>query len=911
MEIAVSSIKTLKLTCEYAVNPLEIDVSNPRFSWVLESDQRGQMQSAYQIMVASSKEELSANVGDKWDSGKVVSEHSVNVAYEGTGLASGEKCWWKVRVWDKDGKVSPFSRPATFEMSLLKDSDWQGKWIAHDEDLKQDKQIAINAPLLRKEFEIARKISSARAYFSGLGWGELYINGENISNDVLSPAFTDYFKEIKYRTYDVTEFLRQGSNAIGIMLGNGWFSGLEIFGGTNTWGKKPQAILQVVITYDDGAQQSFFTDGSWKTTTGPVGLNCIRLGERYDARLEKPLWDTADYDDSQWKCASIVPSPGGQLVCQRMPDMKVRRTISPIRLTNPQKDVWLFEFDRFFAGWIRLNVKGKAGTRIDLAYSSRILENGLIDKSMWPDDKQTDIYILNGDPDGEIYEPRFIFHPVQYVQVTGLEERPTIETLTGCEVYSGVDMYGSFTCSNELFNQIHDNIQNTLKIALKGLILDCLHREPIAYNEPATISASLWTRKFMPNLWTKVARDIQLGSSDKGFLSDIVPVPPDMQRDFDVSQNGNYPMLIWYLYQCYGDERLIQQHYQRIRDWVDYITMMADDKHIIGKGWVGDHMLPGLVPGGEKYMSDETPKPLIWTCLYYHNARTLANMAQVLGNKKDSQSYTDLAEEIKKTINDTWLDKETSHYGSQSQTSEILPLAIGIVPQEHKKNLIGNIADTITEVDGGKLRVGHAGIIGFFESLVDSGLGEIIYDVVNQTDYPGWGYMVSHGATTLWENWSRYGGGGSYNGADNMIHLGGVCRFFYNSIAGIQEPDFYGPRQFVPGYGHIAIKPHVLGDLTHASASIRTVRGIVSSSWERTSDSLTLKVIIPVNSQAKVSVPKMGLGNIVVGESGKHIWKDGSYVDGVAEIVDGNESDDYVKFDVGSGSYVFQLTGQQ
>ena len=249
MEIQMSSMETLNLTCEYAVDPLGVDVPNPRFNWVLESDQRGQMQWAYQILVASSEEKLNADTGDKWDSGKVASDQSVNVAYEGSDLASGEKCWWKVRVWDKDGKTSPFSEPATFEMALLKENDWEGKWIAYDEDPKTDKQIVINAPLLRKEFEIARKISSARAYFSGLGWGELYINGEKVSDDVLSPAFTDYFREIKYRTYDVTGFLKQGPNAIGIMLGNGWFSTPELFGGTGSWGRQPQAILQVTVIY--------------------------------------------------------------------------------------------------------------------------------------------------------------------------------------------------------------------------------------------------------------------------------------------------------------------------------------------------------------------------------------------------------------------------------------------------------------------------------------------------------------------------------------------------------------------------------------------------------------------------------------------------------------------------------------
>ncbi len=561
--------------------------------------------------------------------------------------------------------------------------------------------------------------------------------------------------------------------------------------------------------------------------------------------------------------------------------------------TNPKEGVWVFEFDRFFAGWVRLNVKGKAGTEIHLAYSSRILDNGLIDTEAapqivlpereWPGDRETDVYILKGDPDGEVHEPRFTFHPVQYVQVTGLEERPTLETVMGREVYNDVDLYGSFTCSNELFNRIHENIERTLKIALKGLILDCLQREPFSYNEPASISASLWTRKFMPILWTKFARDILHSSTDNGSISDIVPVFPSMRTDPDAAMGTNYPMLVWYLYQCYHDERLLEQHYETVKAWVDYMATMADSGHIVKKGWLGDHMLPGHTPGREKFRSDETPRQLIWTCFYYHNARTVSKMARVLGKEKDQQRYAGLAEEIKKVINETWLDRETGHYASRSQTSEILPLALGIVPQEQKKALIENIAKTITEVDGGKLRVGHTGLPGFIESLVDNGLGEIMYNVVNQTEYPGWGYMVSQGATTVWESWGRKTI--RYGGEDSMTMLAGIGRFFYNDIAGIGEPDFYGSRRFVPGYGHIVIKPHVLGDLKYASASIKTVRGIVSSSWKRTEDSLTLEVAIPVNSTAKVNVPKIGLQNVTVTESGRIVYKAGRFIKGVAGII--------------------------
>jgi len=1110
------AITIKELRCEYAQNPLGIDTKSPRFSWILESNRRSQMQSAYRILVAGSEEKLDKNTGDKWDSSKVFSEKSVNIPYEGQPLTSGETCYWKVRVWDKNGKASEWSKPATFEMGLLKKSDWSGSWItslsvpnfvegkfgravpldgksegvsvAHYNALKS-KRITIAAwikqrrftdrwqnivrkedggpkggiyflelgqefgkrgiwfgaviggkfhtkcteiegsriadgswhhvagsfdgeniriyldgselqhwpvrgemslqgqselqigywgpewfdgsidevriynrglsadeirllvkenasltkgltgrwkmdgtltndipsgksgsfvnqgggfsPLLRKEVNITRKVRSARAYFSGLGWGELYVNGKKVSDEVLSPAFTDYFKEVKYRTYDVTDFLKQGPNAIGIMLGNGWFSTQKTLSweGGGPWARRPQAILQVTVTYDDGTQRIFSTDDSWKAATGSIIHNYVKLGERYDARLEKPLWNTVGYDDGQWRRAAAVSSPGGRLSCQTMPDMKVKNAIRPTKLTNPKDGVWVFEFDRFFAGWVRLNVKGKAGTKIRLEYSSRIFDNGLIDKGLWPGDKETDVYILKGDPNGEVYEPRFTFHPVQYVQVTGLEQQPTLETVTGREVYNDVDLYGNFTCSNELFNRIHQNVERTLRIALKGFILDCLHREPIMYNEPASISASAWTRKFMPNLWIQSARNMQLGSFDDGYLSDIVPLLPGMRRAPDASLSVNYPMLIWYLYHCYDDRRLLDQHYPTVKAWVDFMATLADGRHIVKKGWLGDHMLPGRTPGQEQFRSKETPPEFIWTCFYYHNARTISNMARVLGKEEDKQRYADLAREIKKTINETWLDRETSHYASRSQTSDILPLAIGIVPREHKQQLIKNIARTITEVDGGKLRVGHAGLPGFIESLVDNGLGEIMYNVVNQTEYPGWGYMVSQGATTVWESWGRKTV--NYAGEDSMTMLAGISRFFYNDIAGIGEPDYYGPQPVAPGYGHIAIKPHVLGDLKHASASIKTVRGIVSTSWKRTDNSLTLEVAIPVNSTAKVSVPKIGLKNVSVSEGNQTVWKHGKFLPEISGITQGNETDEFVTFENGSGSYTFVLKGQK
>ena len=347
-------------------------------------------------------------------------------------------------------------------------------------------------------------------------------------------------------------------------------------------------------------------------------------------------------------------------------------------------------------------------------------------------------------PEGEVYEPRFTLHPVRHVRVDGLEGEPTLDTLAGREVYSDVDLYGSFTCSNELLNRIHGNIQRSLKVALKGFILDCLHREPIAYNEPASIFGSLSTRKCMPDLWMGFAHSIQLAGSADGDLSDVVPRLPGMKRGSDVSQNASYPMLIWYLYECYGDERLLEQHYQTVKAWVDFIGReLADPAHIVKKGWLGEHMLPKRGTPGWEFISKETPKDLIWTCFYYQNARVLSNMSRVLGKKEDESRYAALAEEIRAAINKTWFDPKTGHYATQSQTSEILPLAIGIVPPESRKQLVENIARTITEADGGKFRVGHVGLPGYMESLVENGLGEIVYKTVNTTEFPGWGYMIS------------------------------------------------------------------------------------------------------------------------------------------------------------------------
>ena len=396
-----------------------------------------------------------------------------------------------------------------------------------------------------------------------------------------------------------------------------------------------------------------------------------------------------------------------------------------------------------------------------------------------------------------------------------------------------------------------------------------------------------------------------MGSSENGDLSDVVLVLPGMKRESDVSQNASYPMLIWYLYEYCDDKRLLEQHYPTIKAWVDFIGRdLADSDHIVRKGWLGEHMLPksGGVPGWD-FISKETPKDFIWTCFYYQNVRLLADMSRVLGRKEEEATYRALAATLNATINQEWLNTTTGHYATGSQTSDILPLAIGVVPKENLQQVTDNIARTISENDG-KFKVGHVGLPGFMESLVDHGLGEVVYKAVNTTEFPGWGYMISLGATTVWEGWSLKNG--TYQAEESMTMLLGVSRFLYEAIAGIQEPNFYGTRTFEPGYSQIGIKPHALGDLTYASASIKTVRGIISSSWKKTDNSFNLDVTIPVNTTAMVSVPVMRLKNATITEGGKVVWKDGVYVKGVEGITGGKQEPGYVTFDTRSGEYRFE-----
>lgn len=895
-----------QLRCEYTKNPLGLDTKQPRFSWTLTSLQRGQMQTAYQILVASSLEKLTMERGDKWDSGKLDSDQSVNVVYQGKALASGERCWWEVRVWDKDGKASIFSEPATFEMGLLKQSDWQGQWIEAAQH--------ISAPLFRRDFTISGDIKRARAYISGLGWNEFYINGEKVSNHVLDPATTYYNNDqpfeldsrVLYATHDVTGYLHKGQNAMGVILGNGWYSNDygdlgEFIIGRQSFGDRPILLIKMDIEYTDGRVESIVTDDNWRVSNGPITANEICLGEDYDARLEKVGWDSPGYNDYKWNKAVVADPPSGKLVSQIMPAVMVMKTLKPVKITQPTEGVYIYDFGQHFSGWTRLRVEGPRGTKVTIRHAGLLYDDGRIDtRNQREEAKQTDTYILKGEGTEE-WEPRFTLHGFRYAEITGFPGTPTLINLEGRFAYNGVETSGSFECSNNLLNQIHSNVCWTFMSSLQGIPQDAAERpERVAWLGDTGFVLEDYLYNFSTVLfWTKWLDDIKDSQKHNGDIP--VVSPPNWRNNYKMwpDWKSTYPLVVWYLYQYYSDERVLATHYEGIAKLVEFLGTKADN-YVINEG-LGDHMEPDRAAGYCNFAPTRTPAKVTSTGFYFFDTWILAQSAKVLGNTEDYKRYSALADNIRKAFNETFLNNETNQYATGSQTANAMSLHLGLVPKERQEAVLKNLVDDITIKNEGHLSTGIIGTNALVQALGDLGRADVMYEIATKTTFPSWGYTISKGATTIWESF-ELNSQKPYVTSVNMKMFGTIDKFFYKDLAGIGLGDI--------GFKEITIRPCIVGDLTYAKASLKTVRGLIAVDWKRADRSVEMKVTLPPNSLGKVSVPKLQMENVTITESGNTVWKDGLYVGGVVGITGGCETEDYITFDVGSGFYLFQLSGQ-
>ena len=846
-------VRVAGLTCEYLANPVGIDVLQPRLSWRLESPWRGQRQTAYQVLVASDERILRDDRGDLWDSGKVVSDQSIHVVYSGRPPAARTRCFWKVRVWDKDDQPTSFSETAIWEMGLLTPQDWKAKWIsargegvpplqAGEESKAKMASPQDNAPrpapLFRKSFILFQQPASARIYICGLGYHELRLNGAKVGDHVLDPAFTRYDKRALYVTYDVTEQLKKGPNALGVILGNGWYN-------MHTrcvwdfdkapWRDRPTLLCQLEVTFDDGSTKVVASDATWRISTGPIVFDSIRNGETYDARLEKANWDAAEYDDTNWPVAQIDSGPKGEIKAQMMPPIKVTKTLKPVKLTKPKPGVYVFDIGQNMAGWARLRVAGPAGTEVVMRYGERLNPDGTLDQKeigqhIKTGRPQTDTYVLKG-KGTETWEPRFAYHGFQYVEVTGLKSRPSLDALEARVVHTAFDRAGTFECSNKLFNRIQRNTLWSYVSNFHGYPTDCPHREKNGWTGDAHLAAETGLYNFdSAPAYTKWLNDLKDEQRPSGELPGIVPTSGwGYQWGNGPAWDSAYVLIPWYLYQYRGDTRALAEHYDRLKLYVDYLTSKAKG-HIVAIG-LGD-----WAPA-----KTTTPEKVTSTGYYYRDALIVSKAAALLGKAEDAKEYAELAASIRDAFNKEFYDPTTGLYGGGTQTATSCALYHGLVPAEEREKVLGKLVEMIQKADG-HLDAGILGTKYLIDSLTACGRADVVYGMATKTDYPSWGCWLEQGATTLWEQWDG-------NASRNHIMFGHISAWFYQTLAGI-NPD---PESV--GFKHIIIKPQLLGDVKWARAEHQSMYGTIKSTWEIQGDKLVLRIAVPVNTTATVYVP--------------------------------------------------------
>ena len=890
------------LKCEYLYDPIGIDVILPRFSWILNHDERNQNQSAFQIIVSSNKEHSELENGDLWNSGKVREDNTVNISYKGEPLKSNNQYFWRVKWWDNDDNESGFSEIAKFETAFLFDNEWIAKWITKldfiDKKKKKDFQYISGiytitgrikeyfAVYLRKEFTLTKKVQNVKIYICGLGYYELRINGRKIGNSFLDPAWTDYAKRALYSTYEITDIIKD-KNAIGVILGNGRC--LEKYGYDY-----PKLILQVIIQYDDNTKDIISSDDTWKASGGPILENGIYYGEKYDARLEMDGWDNPNFDNSSWKSVVIVKGP--RLESQLMQPIRYTDIIKPKKLYSTDSGVYIYDFGQDFAGIVKLKVYGPKGSEVKIRYSEIIHNDGNLNTATNRVSLATDIYILKGFEE-EIFEPHFTYHGFRYVEISGFPGVPTLENIEGIFIHTDVPKIGKFFCSNNLINQIHENIIWGQLSNFMSIPTDCPQRDERQGwmgDAQLTIEEAIFNFN-IAQFYTKYIRDIQLCQKETGSVSDVVP-PYWPFYPADPAWGTAYITIAWYLYLYYNDIKIFKDNYDNLKKYIDFLDKNAQDNILYKFGKYGDWCPPGNI------VSRKTPIEHVNTWYYYHDTYILSKIAQILGNNQDHNELLNRSEKIKEAYNKKFLvdayiiPKLAISDSTVSQTSNILPLYLNMVPEKNKNKVISTLINCIIEDYDYHMDTGIVGTRYLWDVLTDNGYPEIAYKIITQESYPGYGYMIKEGATTLWERWEKLEGNGM--NSHNHIMLGSVDTWFYKSLVGINLLE--------PCWKKIKIKPFIPKDMNYATASIYTIKGLLYCSWEKKNKSLKLIINIPVGSICETWIPIEDF-NCEIKEGNISIWKNGS----ITEVINGIKykelKNNFIIFDIGSGYYQFYI----
>jgi alpha-L-rhamnosidase len=818
-----SPLELVNLKANHLKNPIGLEAA-PLLSWQIQSKRNNTEQSAYQILVASSLKNLNDQQADLWNSGKVTDSQSVHIPYLGKQLASGDRAYWKIRIWDQDEEVSQYSAPAFWEMGLLNPSDWQGSWISAVEE-NDSLPPVLPAPYFRKEFEFDGQIQSARLYISGLGYYEAFINGSKIGDHVLDPGISRYDKRVMYVTYDISEQIKKGQNAIGVVLGNGWYnshtSGAWDFD-TAPWRASPTLLCQLVITDKDGSTHVVKTDETWTFANGPIIFNSLQNGETYDARKDLGPWHEAGYDknkglqQAEWKPVISINGPKGKMSPQLMPPIRVIGSIKPATQWTLNDSTLMIDLGQNMTGWANIKVQGPAGSQVKLRYGERIYEDGTLDQKelsrfIFTGNTQTDRYILNGKGQ-ETYRPSFVYHGFQYIEVTSSHPDIILLDIQAEVVHSDIKKRGYFRSSNDMFNQLQENISWSFLGNYHGYPTDCPHREKIGWTGDASLIAEtgLFNFDIIPS-YLKWIDDFVDEQQSSGQIPGIIPssgwgynygkVEP-RNRGYGPQWEGALMEIPWRMYQFSGDTSVLDRYFPTFQRYVDYLSNHSKG-HLLDFG-IDDH----------KQLKLLTEKDYLSSAYYYYLTGLLSEIATITKRPNEAVHYRDLAVQVKAAFNERYYQKETNSYDHGGQTPLALALYFDLVKEGEKEKVLQELLRVIRQNDG-HIDAGVIGTKAIINTLMKFGEGKVLYEMADKRTFPGWGYWIDElGATTMYQNWD-----GSQS--RNHIMFGSIGDYFFKGLGGINVSN----RN--PGFKEVIISPSFDNDLTWVEAGHESLYGMI------------------------------------------------------------------------------------
>jgi alpha-L-rhamnosidase len=888
------SLIVSNLTCEYRINPLGIDVLQPRLSWQLESDQRGTRQTAYRILVAASEVDLSGGSA-LWDTGEVTSDQSIHVRYEGPELVSGQRAYWKVWVWDEAGREAE-STYAWWEMGLLEGADWQGQWIGAF--FLGGPRTTSPAPYLRKEFRITKKVLSARLYATALGLYESYLNGARVGDALLTPGWTDYSKRIQYQVYDVTELIQSGTNAWGAILGDGWGVGHIAWVGRQRYADRPLLLAQIILTYSDGSKEIIGTDNSWKVMQGPILESDMLMGESYDARRELRGWCEPGYDDASWWSAEVFADHGATLVATNGPAIKRQEELRPVKIhkipdfVNPR---WIFDLGQNMVGWIRLCVRGEKGTTVSIRYAEVLNPDGTLYTANLRTARNTDYYTLKGGEE-EIWEPRFLFHGFRYVELLGFPGTPTEETLTGIVVHSDIPPTGRFECSDPLINQLQHNIVWGQKGNFVDVPTDCPQRdERLGWTGDAQVF--IRTAAFNMNVagfFTKWTRDLEDAQFPDGAYPAVAPNPSAWSiGDGGPAWADAGVICPWTIYQCYGDIRLLEARYPSMQRFIEFLSQTSQNGlrcYAEYKGWHG--FGDWLALDGSDGREGGTSKELIGTAFFAYSSHLLAKIAGILGKDEDAERYENYSRQAREAFVKHFVLSDGRLKGG-TQTSYVLALHFDLLPADLRSIAVAELVGNIEQRDD-HLSTGFVGTPYLNGVLSEMGHLDTAYALLKQTTWPSWLYSVTQGATTIWERWDGWTHDKGFQdqamNSFNHYAYGAVGAWMYAVVGGID----LDPHQ--PGYKNIIMHPQPGGDLTSARTELHSMYGLIKSEWTLNKHTFAWQISVPANSTATVYVAAKAVSQVT---------ENGHAVETTQEVTFLRIENGFAVFEVKAGSYSF------